>query len=52
MEKSGAGCVFRNAAHEQRASSKYDDEKHRKMETIYQKIKQEYESSGITGCLL
>ena len=55
MEKSSGGYVFRNALQEQRASKKYSDEKHSKMERIYEKIRQDYENScssrGVCCCL-
>ena len=50
MEKSSVGFVFRNTAQEHKASKKYDDEKHLKMEKLYQKIKHEFEhTSSLKG---
>ena len=48
MEKSDTGCVFRNAVQEQKAAKMYTDEKHKKMEKVYQKIQKEFENSGST----
>ena len=48
MEKSSTGCVFRNAVQESKACKRYTDEKHKKMEKIYQKIQNEFEKSTST----
>lgn len=48
MEKSDTGCVFRNAVQEQKAAKMYTDEKHKKMEKVYQKIQKEFENSDST----
>lgn len=48
MEKTDAGCVFRNAIQEQKAAKRYSDEKHKKMEKVYHKIQKDLENSTLT----
>ena len=48
MEKSsnGSGCVFRNTLQEEKAKKKYEDDKHMRMEKLYNHIQKEFEKNS------